>query len=321
LANPLLSVVTPVYNDAAFVHRAIESVLSQTYSNWELLICDDGSTDDTIAVLKKYAAHEPRIRLLSNEVNRGHVFTYNRLFFEAKGDYLAILDADDWCAPERLARQLATVKEKQADFCFCKSRYHRPDGTDFEKGDIADGFLDIFSEEHYDPATIFFKRAILEKVPGFHVYFERLIAMDRYFILCCLSHFKGYYINEPLYHVLIRTNSDHRSIDERYIRKLSVLDAYYLLRKQRRETGTDWLAEGKEAQLLAYEQQLLSDRRFMAEKYQYYSCIQLDHKKVMEGWALARKAFQLNPWRLQNLRTLFYAWRLKTRQGILKARQ
>jgi glycosyltransferase involved in cell wall biosynthesis len=101
-----ISVLLPVYNAESYLLAAMESVLKQTYRDFELLVLNDGSTDNSLAILKKFAAQDKRIRIISRE-NKGLVETLNELVSEAKGEYLARMDADDICLPERFAKQIA----------------------------------------------------------------------------------------------------------------------------------------------------------------------------------------------------------------------
>lgn len=103
--NPLVSVILPVYNGAEYVGTAIESALTQTYRNLEMIVVDDGSSDQTLAVLKRYAAKDPRIHVLTQE-NSGVARARNRGLAIAKGDLIAPLDADDLWAPEKISRQV-----------------------------------------------------------------------------------------------------------------------------------------------------------------------------------------------------------------------
>lgn len=99
-----ITVFMAAYNAAAFISESIESILQQTYTNFELLIVDDGSTDDTIDII--LGIQDPRVRLIQNESNRGLPFTRNVALKEARGEFLAILDSDDIATPDRLEIQL-----------------------------------------------------------------------------------------------------------------------------------------------------------------------------------------------------------------------
>lgn len=102
--NPLVSVIMPAYNGEKYIGEAIESILAQTYSDWELIIVEDASTDNTLQVIKEY--QDPRIRLFVNEKNSGIAVTTNRAISESKGKYLALLDDDDVAEKERLELQV-----------------------------------------------------------------------------------------------------------------------------------------------------------------------------------------------------------------------
>jgi len=105
----LVSVILTSYNKAAYLAEAIESVLTQTHQNWELLIIDDGSTDDSKAIIKKYCKGDKRIRAFFPD-HGGPSAATNTGFQKAKGQYVAIFSCDDVCEPERLEMQLAAME-------------------------------------------------------------------------------------------------------------------------------------------------------------------------------------------------------------------
>ena len=99
----LVSVIMPVYNAATYLREAIESVLNQTYRDFEFIIINDGSTDNSEEIIKSYT--DPRIVYLKNEKNSKLIYTLNRGIDEAKGVYIARMDADDICLADRFATQ------------------------------------------------------------------------------------------------------------------------------------------------------------------------------------------------------------------------
>jgi glycosyltransferase involved in cell wall biosynthesis len=107
--QPVVSVILPVYNAEAYLRAAIDSILAQTFPDFELLTLDDGSTDGSLAILRGYAASDPRVRVVSRE-NRGLVATLNELIAISKGRYLARMDADDLSRPQRLEKQVAYLE-------------------------------------------------------------------------------------------------------------------------------------------------------------------------------------------------------------------
>lgn len=110
--DPLVSVIIPSYNGEKFIGESIESILEQTYENWEIVIIDDASTDHSLEVIKTYK--DKRIKLFCNEVNKGIATSTNRGIQESRGEYIALLDDDDIAEKDRLALQvkyLETHKE------------------------------------------------------------------------------------------------------------------------------------------------------------------------------------------------------------------
>lgn len=105
--SPRITVFIPVYQAERYLAESIESMLGQSFADFEVLIIDDGSCDRSYEIAAHYATKDQRIRVLQNGENRGVSFTRNRGIQEAKGEFLALLDADDLSVPERLAKQLA----------------------------------------------------------------------------------------------------------------------------------------------------------------------------------------------------------------------
>ena len=110
--NPLISVIMPVYNREKYIGEAIESVLSQTYKNWELIIIDDGSTDTTYKIISEYANKDSRIKIFKNNINLGISPSRNKGLMFAKGKYIGILDSDDIILPETLEKCLPYFNDK-----------------------------------------------------------------------------------------------------------------------------------------------------------------------------------------------------------------
>lgn len=108
--TPLITVFMAAYNASSFIGTSIESVLRQSYPHFELLIVDDGSTDNTSEIVRRFS--DPRIRLIENGKNKGLPFTRNVALTEAKGEFLAVLDADDIAFPDRLEIQLEQFKNQ-----------------------------------------------------------------------------------------------------------------------------------------------------------------------------------------------------------------
>jgi glycosyltransferase involved in cell wall biosynthesis len=111
-----VSVVIPAYNSARFVGRAIGSVLSQTFSDLEVIVVDDGSQDATSEVVEAFVRGDPRVQLLRMDINRGPSHARNVAVTRARGEWIALLDADDWFDPVRLEVLLEVADQTGADF-------------------------------------------------------------------------------------------------------------------------------------------------------------------------------------------------------------
>lgn len=113
----LISIVVPVYGAENYIEETIQTVLHQTYENWELLLVDDCSKDASVDRIKPFLSDE-RIRLIKQETNQGAAAARNRGILEAKGRFLAFLDADDVWKPNKLLEQYHYMKEQGVAFCF-----------------------------------------------------------------------------------------------------------------------------------------------------------------------------------------------------------
>jgi glycosyltransferase involved in cell wall biosynthesis len=125
----------PSYNTAPYIAESIRSVIAQTYADWELIIVDDASTDNTDEVVASCLSS--RIRYLKNDRNRGAAYSRNRALREAKGKWIAFLDSDDLWAPEKLERQLKFMVEN--DYAFSYTRYEEIDESGKPTGTLVGG--------------------------------------------------------------------------------------------------------------------------------------------------------------------------------------
>lgn len=122
--NERVSIITPSYNTANYISQTIECVLNQTYKNWEMIIVDDCSTDNTDQVVKKYL-YDKRIKYLKNDANSGAAISRNRALKEVKGKWIAFLDSDDLWSKDKLEKQIRFMKEN--DYHFSYTNYEEID--------------------------------------------------------------------------------------------------------------------------------------------------------------------------------------------------
>lgn len=139
-----VSVIMPAYNAAAYIEAAVRSVMAQTHTAWELLVIDDGSSDDTCTIVERLMTEDSRIRLHRNACNSGVAVTRNRGLDLCRGEYVAFLDSDDIWHPEKLQKQLTLARQEQASLVYtsydimdgdgqsCLKPYIVPPSTDLD---------------------------------------------------------------------------------------------------------------------------------------------------------------------------------------------
>ena len=133
MKDALVSIITPVYNAEKFIRETIESVQNQTYTNWEMLLINDCSTDSSAEIIKEKAAEDSRIKYIELDKNSGAAITRNTGISKAQGRYIAFLDSDDIWKSDKLDKQLALIREKDIGFCFTSYRYVMQDGVPTNK--------------------------------------------------------------------------------------------------------------------------------------------------------------------------------------------
>lgn len=130
----LVSVITPTYNCAEFISRTIESVQAQTYQNWEMIIVDDRSQDNTKEIVEKYMKDDDRIKYRLLEVNSGAAVARTTAMKMAKGSYMAFLDSDDIWLPDKLEKQIKWMTDN--GYAFSCTAYEQIDENDKSLGKV-----------------------------------------------------------------------------------------------------------------------------------------------------------------------------------------
>ncbi|MFY9621706.1 MAG: glycosyltransferase [Pyrinomonadaceae bacterium] len=170
--SPLVSVVMPAYNAARHIAESIESVREQTFEDWELIVVDDGSTDDTRIIVETYAAREARLRCFQRP-NGGPAAARNTGLREARGTLVAFLDADDLWLSGKLEAQLALLEEKDVDLVYTDGDIFSDEATQSpdERFHIVAGetrgvemFRTLFASNHIGTLSVLVKREALDAV-------------------------------------------------------------------------------------------------------------------------------------------------------------
>lgn len=202
---PAISIIMPAYNAEKYISDAIESILNQSFSDFELIICDDGSTDKTLSVIKKYAETDKRVRVLINKKNIGNLKTTNRLLAECTGEYIAIQDADDVSDINRLFVQQRSFKQNE-NLGIVGTYFYLIDGDGeiFNCGLLPQTHNEITCEMKKEVApflypSVMVKRTVAERVGGFRVFFNRIGYADFDWMARIVEISEGCNINSTLY--------------------------------------------------------------------------------------------------------------------------
>jgi len=154
--KPLISILMPVYNAGGFLVKAIESILAQTYENWELLAIDGGSKDNSLEILKKYAKKDSRIKIITNGKHQGISHSLNLGIPKAKGKYIARMDADDVSLPNRFAEQIKLL-ENSPNLVACGGQ-----------AEMIDEKAHVFAEKRFPTNPKVLREMIMKMIPLQH---------------------------------------------------------------------------------------------------------------------------------------------------------
>jgi len=201
LAEPLVSIVMPAYNAAEYIDSAIESILSQSFKNFELLIIDDGSTDDTVKIIKSYSKKDKRIIFVSRK-NKGLIKTLNEGIEYARGKYIARHDADDISHKKRLEHQVRFL-DKNTDVALVGSNYHVIDNQNkvIDTTNIfttsSDLKLVLVIQNQFAHGSVMIRKEMLSKIA---TYDSQYTDAEDYDLWTRISHrFKVANLKQPLY--------------------------------------------------------------------------------------------------------------------------
>ncbi len=197
-----VDIIMGVYNDGKTLQRALDSILRQMLTDWRLLVCDDGSTDDTQSILEEYRSKAPeKIALFSNGRNRGLTYCLNRLIGETRAAYTARMDGDDICFPQRLQKQVNFL-DTHPQYAIVASSIQKFD----EEGVFATVHFpekptkeDLLWNSPFVHPTVMMRTDVLKELGGYRDIPKtvRCEDYDLWFRAYALGH-RGYCIQEPL---------------------------------------------------------------------------------------------------------------------------
>ncbi|WP_162426435.1 glycosyltransferase family 2 protein [Pontibacter pudoricolor] len=214
--HPLVSVIIPCYNVAAYIERAVLSILNQTYPRLEIFLIDDASTDDTLLKIKSF--QDERVNVIELKENTQKIGAVNIALSACTGDLIAFQDADDWSEFNRIELQVSQFRNlTKLGICFTNYKYVNlrhsvPNNIALTDKELKDEFLKFGynNSKHLEPtmcATMMISRAVLTETNGYHPYFAGRVAEDIYWVYKILKKYKGIAINKPLYNINSRDGS------------------------------------------------------------------------------------------------------------------
>ena len=311
---PLVSVIMPVYNSQDFLKASIESVVNQTYSNWELLICDDGSTDNSYnLILELIHGHEDKIKVFRNETNLRLLKTRNRLLKYAAGELITFQDSDDYsdCLRlETMVREFAVnpnlgLLSSQVGYMNRKGEVMRisKKPTDYEAT-----LRLIYSNNVVGGSIMMIRKNALESVGGkFREYLDGLSYQDYDLSFLIAQKYESYSLPDVLYYYRQHDRSSSKMVSvDRLVAKQVVI----FLGRQRRERGSDDLTDGRSDKVNDYFGSLRAPyNRDSSLVYREYAANFMYNRLYKAAMQAAWGSVKRNPFMLVNWMTFQYCVR------------
>jgi glycosyltransferase involved in cell wall biosynthesis len=225
----LVSIILPTYNRAKTLGTAIQSVINQTYDNWELIIVDDGSVDDTEVIVGSYA--DSRIRYIKNDENKGSNYSRNRGCSLAKGRYYAFIDSDNEWRCEKLEKQVNAMRNTGDNVALCFSQELYDNGGEHirpeENLDNKSIKKAMLERNVIDTNVALLKKEVFEKVGGFDLNIPRLQDYDLFYRIVVKENYDVVYLKEVLDTNRVQKDSITRDDKKLMLAVSRMLDKYY----------------------------------------------------------------------------------------------
>lgn len=263
--TPLISIIMPAYNCSNYIKQAIDSVLIQTHQNFELLISDDVSTDNTLDVIRTY--QDDRIKVFTNESNQGPAILCNQLIqYYAKGEYIVRLDADDWMSHDRLELQHAEFMKnpKLSIVLGGVARYYPitnkiEDAKNYPLTNIE--IRNFIEKRESIPcgglAVMMYSRKNFMELKGFQEFFSKIGGEDIDLFLRLLRLGEVCSVNKSLYFYRYNTQSFSQTNHSNILKLNSHKLAFFLYRERQQFNGLDGLTGLIHSSFEKFKQELL----------------------------------------------------------------
>jgi len=316
--NPGLTVIMPVFNTARYVEKAIDSILQQTFSDFELLIIDDGSTDNSFQVLTEYT--DERIRLYRCKKNTGKVAACNSLLSDSRGKYITIHDSDDYSDLKRFEKQISFL-ERNPSYAMCGTQFYEVN----EKGDAARKIIletnpekikELIKEDsQFHGPTIIIRREILEKIGGLYRNFRNKEDVD--LSMRIAEKYNVINLDEYLYYYRLSPQGLSK-VDFDYLR-FEGLKVLQLLAQQRKASGSDCLMKGDleefDSLLLDIKKPYIEDPSLL---YRKAISLSVYFKFWRNAFRYAFRAIVANPGKWINYREFLYVVKVSLADVIMR---
>ena len=203
IKNEKISIIMGIYNCEKFLSEAIDSILAQTYTDWELIMCNDASTDGTLAIAKEYEAKYPdKIKVIENETNSYLAYSLNHCLEYATGYYIGRMDGDDISVPERFEKEMKFLKDHpDVDMVGCQMQHFNEKGLgDINPAPVRPDKWILRKKQPFVHATILGYRYVFDKCGGYTVAERTRRAQD--YDLWFKFYYNGFVadnVQEPLY--------------------------------------------------------------------------------------------------------------------------
>ena len=312
---PQVSIIMPLYNAEKYVKQAIDSVLLQSFFDFELLIADDGSTDNSKRILEEY--DDTRIKKFFFDINIGVVEITNFLFKKCNGNYIAIQDADDWCSEDKILKQVNILNEQNdidlVGTSYCYTNQNGKIVQTFVNAMNHEDVINYINKNQYLPfasATVMFRKEILQHTGNLRDYFNRIGAGDFDWFYRLVFVAKVVVIGDVCYYYRNNPVSFTKTITTNPLKYFSEKIAFFLY-QERLLTGTDSLETGNTKNIDTFVLPLLKEYKKDPSKiYREIFKNNLDKSNYKKALHSAFKAFKEKPFLIKNS-TLFYTFVVK----------
>lgn len=300
----------PCFNSEKYVTEAIQSIINQSHSNWELLICDDASTDNSLAILKSFES--TNIKIYENKSNLGYLKTCNKLFKVAKGEYITFQDSDDYSDHKRIELLLNAFKlNPQLGACGTQFNFMTDEGVKLPEqsptypekhSKIIESF---FSDPGFCGASVMVTKEVIKDIGVYNEYWDRIGAEDHYWLYLISEKYEVSNLNEVLYYY--RHNPQSVTRNKTNPRKIHCHDFLFFFFNQRKETETDYIETGNHSAIKEMENKFLTpylkDSTFIYKRLVDWAYSDQDFKAVFK---LIFKAIKTKPLSIYWYKSLFY---------------